>query len=240
MSKKLDIDEIYNRDLEEFSRLSSMLSKSVHDINNPLAVFIGQVSIIELLQKRNQLDEEKMTKIIEKFKSSTETLKERIGNLRNFYKIIINDPHFPTLENAIQSACYIFENETYLKGINYNIKTIPEIKVNMAQNEVFLIIKHLVQNAIESLAMEAKDGGEIKVEVHEQDQFALISVEDSGPGLLCELNLACELGYTTKKQNNCGGTGLALVQKILQKHGVTLNYEITPRCKFSFHIPIIH
>jgi signal transduction histidine kinase len=233
MTKEVNINQIFNRDIEEYKRLSSMLSKSVHDINNPLAVFIGQISIIELLQKRGQLDDEKMEKIIEKFKSSSETLKERIGRLRNFYKVPINDPMFGTLENAVNSACYIFENETYLAGITYTTETISDINVDIPSNNVFLVVKHLVQNAVDSLLSNAKDGGNIHIKMIEDDASVIISVEDSGPGLLCDLNLAQELGYTTKA-NQTGGTGLALIQKIFTDNKVELKYEGSPSCKFSF------
>ena len=238
MAKDIDINEIYNRDVEEYNRLSSMLSKSVHDINNPLAVFIGQISIIQLLQKRGQLDEEKMEKILEKFKSSSETLKERINYLRNFYKVPINDPHFPTLENAIKGACYIFENEAYLKGITYTVDAVAQIQVALPSNDVFLIIKNLIQNSIESINGHSEDGGSIHVEAKLEDERVLISVEDSGPGLTCDIKLACELGYTTK-ENKTGGTGLPLIQKILTKNNAELHYEGKPKAKFSFFLPVL-
>lgn len=234
MSEKKNIDEFYNRDQEEYARFSSMLSKSVHDINNPLAVFIGQLSIIDLLQKRDQLDAEKINKILEKLKSSSQTLKERIERLRNFYKAPINDVHFSRVENAIASACYLLENEAYLSDITLHAEHVPELKSSVSTGKIFLVCKHLIQNAIESLKKCNQDEKKIDVISRQIDNSIEISIADNGPGLSCELNTAAELGYTTK-ENKTGGTGLAMAKKILDEHHITLHYA---KGRFFFTIPI--
>ena len=80
--------EMAQIELEELELITSMLSKSVHDINNPLSVIIGQVSIIETLQKMDKLTPDKLNRILEIFKSSTDKFQSRINGLRAFYKVI--------------------------------------------------------------------------------------------------------------------------------------------------------
>lgn len=239
MERDVNISELLNRDIEEYNRFSSMLSKSVHDINNPLAVFIGQVSIIELLQQRGKLDLEKMEQIVDKFKTSSETLKERIGYLRNYYKVLIDDPMFSKLNNAIASACYIFENEAYQAGIDITVKHLNDIEVILPTSQVHIITKHLIQNAMESLTRNNKDGGgNISVQcTRTNDGHVEVIVQDDGPGLICPLELAVELGYTTKIEKT-GGTGLAIIKKILDLHKIELNYSSKLGACFSFKIPI--
>lgn len=239
MSEKPSLSDIYNRDIEEYARLSSMLSKSIHDINNPLAVFIGQISIIELLQKRGELNSDKMEKIVEKFKTSSETLKDRIGYLRNFYKVLINDSQFPNLDNAVASACYVFENEAYLAGVDYRVEHIENTRVTMPSNQVYLVVKHLVQNALDSILRNNIEGGEIHVICSQNGDKVKVSVSDNGPGLLCDINTAQELGYTTKA-NKTGGTGLAIIKKVLKDNGSNLSYEKDGKCIFTFELDIEH
>ena len=60
-----------------FFDISKMLSRSIHDINNPFSVIIGQLSIAEILLSREELNLEKVKSSLQKMKSGTEKMQER-------------------------------------------------------------------------------------------------------------------------------------------------------------------
>lgn len=90
-----------------FHDISKMLSKSIHDINNPFCVVVGQLSILELLLGKDQVDVERLKKSVDKMKSGADKMKERIEGLRDYYKVAMGDPHYQTWAALKKSLEYI-------------------------------------------------------------------------------------------------------------------------------------
>ena len=239
MGKEITIQELINHDMREYEMVSSMLSKTVHDVNNPLAVFIGQLSILDLLKKKDQLTPEKLDKVISRFKSSTVTFGTRLELLRNYYKVLLNESDFSKLANIITSVTYYLENDAYKNGINltHNYETEEEIELQAPSSHIFLVAKHLLQNSLDSLLRQNKEGGgAIELLCDIQPDSVKMTVTDTGPGLICELNMAMEQGYTTNKDGK-GGYGLTIIKDILDQHGLKLIYDKSDKCTFSVTWP---
>lgn len=234
--KSLTIKSLLAHDLHEYERFSMMLSKTVHDINNPLAVFIGQLSIIELMQQRDQLTPEKLELILSKFKSSSQTFKERLDQLRAFYKIPVNSDQFDQAHQILNSILYYFENELYTRNISIEHICPENINLKLPPNEFFLVLKHLIQNSIEAISETKPTEPKISVECLELDEHLEVSIFDNGGGLLGPYEMAVELGYTTKG-NKHAGTGLALTQHILDQYKIKLEYQCDASTQFKFLIP---
>lgn len=236
MAKQITEQDLINSNLNEYLRFSNMLSKTVHDINNPLAVFIGQLSIIELMKERDMLTPEKLDQILSKLDSSSKTFKERLDHLRGFYKVPVNDENFQQLNQILTSVTYYFENETYLNGINMSLSVDEGLELKIGADKLFIITKNLIQNSIEAINQHNKDGGTIKIFCEDLGDSVKVSVSDSGPGLLCPLENACELGYTTKSENH-PGFGLAMVREVLKQNKLELQYIKEENSIFSVIYP---
>lgn len=237
MSSDKDIKRIIHHDLSEFERFSSMLSKTVHDVNNPLAVFIGQLSIIELLRERDNLTPEKFDKVLSKFKSSTETFKSRLELLRNFYKVPVNDPSFTKLEQILSCVTYYFENQAFKAGLTLTMHIDFDGEVDIDAKNLFLVVKNLVQNSLEALIEYNTGGGLVDIKCEIIQKTIKLTVSDDGPGLICPLDLACELGYTTKTMEH-SGFGLSIISQILKERKLNLEYKKTDKTEFSVIFPI--
>lgn len=137
-------------DKKTFNQVANMLSKTVHDLNNPLAVFVGQTSILELLIKQDKLSPEKLEKVITKFKSSLDIFKSRLGQFREFYKIPQQDSEFLSIFSVMKSLHYFFLAPCYDKNISFNLK-FPEsdFKPNMDQMDLFLGLKYIIDDLFE-------------------------------------------------------------------------------------------
>ncbi|MBT4792640.1 MAG: HAMP domain-containing histidine kinase, partial [Halobacteriovoraceae bacterium] len=219
--------------VKEYELFSKMLSKTVHDINNPLAVVIGQASIMEMLIQKDKLTPEKLEKIIAKFKSSTEVFKDRLSQLRGFYKVPMNDPDYSKLTQLLESVCYYFDGDCSHGGITLNFTGDTDYEIDFKTSELFIILKSLVQNSMEAIIDHNKDnGGSITINCEKREQNIVVKVIDSGPGLVCELPIACEPGYTTKSLNH-PGLGLSMVQHLLNQKNLLLHYGISDAVEFS-------
>ena len=232
MKKDITINDLIDRDLLEFQQFSTMLSKTVHDINNPLAVLIGQLSIVDILKEKDKLTPEKMDLILNKLRSSSQTFVERLNYLREFYKIPLNDENFQSLDQVIKSTLYYLEKTAYNNDINL-ISNIPEdIQLTVPSDKLFLVLKTLITNSIEAIAANSKNGGEINITATDEGDSVRLDIEDSGPGLVCELSMAMEMGYTTKSHNH-KGYGLSIASKVLADHQMTISYNKTKKTTFS-------
>ncbi|MAZ49593.1 MAG: hypothetical protein CME65_13615 [Halobacteriovoraceae bacterium] len=84
-----------------------MLSRSIHDINNPFSVIIGQLSIAEILLSREELNLEKVKSSLQKMKSGTEKMQERIDGLRVYYKVAMGESNYSNWESLEKAVRYI-------------------------------------------------------------------------------------------------------------------------------------
>ena len=225
---------------KEMLGLTQMLSKTVHDINNPLAVMIGQLSIFELMQQRGKLTEDKLEVIIEKLNKSSALFKERLDELRGFYKVSQNNEQFQSLDKILHAINYYFQNQTYTHHIELIIESEEDFTVDMAADDVLYCIKALVQNSIESLQNKEMEEKYIKIKTTSTDGKVLISVEDNGGGLISsDFTTALDWGQTTKDITH-SGFGLSMVQMLLEQANSDLSYikyDGEKTAIFSFTLP---
>jgi signal transduction histidine kinase len=234
--KEITTKDLIDNSLSEFQLFSNMLSKTVHDINNPLAVLIGQLSIVDILKEQDKLTPEKMDKILEKINSSTVTFKERLDHLRSFYKIPLNDKDYQSVNQVCYSVIYYLDKMAFQNDINISLSIDEEIKTAIPADKLFIVVKNLVQNSIETLISTSKQGGAVYITVKKNETGAELSVEDTGPGLVCDLDMAIELGYTTMPHPH-KGHGLGVASFILEEYNSQLQYSAKDRTKFWMELP---
>ena len=95
------------------------------------------------------------------------------------------------------------------------------------------VLLNLLQNAVE--ALEPGGGGQVQLRARRQPRFAVIEVEDDGPGLPAAPIF--DAFFSTKPQGT--GLGLAIAHRIVTDHGGTLDAESRPgRTIFRMTLPI--
>lgn len=106
--------------------------------------------------------------------------------------------------------------------------------------EVVTIVGNLVDNALDAAAT-AKGARRVRVDAHVDGGYAVLTVEDTGPGLPPgEVERAFQRGYSTKQAAGEGrrGLGLALVAQSVQRLGGELRVEGPPGARFVVRIPV--
>lgn len=106
--------------------------------------------------------------------------------------------------------------------------------------DVVTIVGNLVDNALDAVAT-AKGARCVRVDAHVEGGYAVLTVEDTGPGLPPgEVARAFQRGYSTKQAAGEGrrGLGLALVAQSVQRLGGELRVEGPPGARFVVRIPV--
>lgn len=120
---------------------------------------------------------------------------------------------------------------TYTKDINLDIK-LPHVLVNGDKDLLSLVLQNMLFNAVDAIEEVDSDDGDIKIYYDKQDNFHLISVEDSGKDIENEAILF-EAFKTTKTKGN--GLGLNLCKQIAKAHEGDIFVQKNPK---KFYIKI--
>jgi signal transduction histidine kinase len=110
-----------------------------------------------------------------------------------------------------------------------------DVTVEVDGARIEQVLLNLLHNAIEALAPQG--GGRVVLRARREPRFALIEVEDEGPGLTSPEAPIFDPFYSTKPHGT--GLGLAIVHRIVTDHGGTIDFVSRPgRTIFRVRLPI--
>ncbi|MDF2092679.1 sensor histidine kinase [Knoellia sp. 3-2P3] len=127
------------------------------------------------------------------------------------------------------------------RGIDLEVGESAHWPENVAPaRDLVTIVGNLVDNAFDAVA--GVDGSRrVRFNAQVTDGYAVLVVEDSGPGIAPgEVERAFERGWSTKQAAGDGrrGLGLALVAQSVQRLGGDLRVEGPPGARFVVRIPL--
>lgn len=209
----------------KMATLGEMASGVAHEINNPLAVISGRVS---LMKKRygGETDVEKKTMIdLDKIEIQVGRITKIVNGLRTFARSSAKDPKVPNSMRKIVEDSVELVVERYLKS-EVQIEVVPfeDIEVSCRQIEISQVLVNLLNNAFDAISnLEVKW---IRLSI-ECDQSKLkIKVTDSGEGIDPEVvDKIMNPFFTTKEIGKGTGLGLSISKGIIEDHGGTIEYN---------------
>jgi sensor histidine kinase regulating citrate/malate metabolism len=127
------------------------------------------------------------------------------------------------------------------RGIDFEVGDSAQWPEGVAPpREVVTIAGNLIDNALDAVA-ETPGPRRVRVDARVEDGYAVLVVEDTGPGLdPGAVDRAFERGYSTKQASGPGrrGIGLALVAQSVQRLGGELAVQGPPGARFTVRLPL--
>lgn len=206
-------------DLAELEALIEKLEENRSDIANTeggtkLLSFFDQVDFHYTIKEIKQL--------MEGIDDGSSRVKTLVESLRDFSRTDTDKMLTCDINQSMKSTIRLIEHS--VKGKIEIIvdldPNLPHIECVMGQiGQVFL---NLIDNAIQSI-----DGrGTIKIVSSQKNDRVIFSIEDSGAGIPEEVKAKIfEPFFTTKEVGKGTGLGLAMCQRIIQKHQGTILFE---------------
>ena len=221
-----------NAELEQFSYVAS------HDLQAPLSTIAGYA---QLLEKRchNQLDAQG-NKFIRNIVNSCERMQALIDDLLEYSRVGRSEKPFDVIDcNLVfEDACANLQLAIRQDRASVTRGDLPRVRGDSFQ--LLQLFQNLIGNAIKYRSREAPV---VHVGASRQGDSWVFSVQDNGIGIAEQYHPRIFQLFQrlhSQKQYSGTGIGLAICQRIVERHGGRLWVESEPNrgSTFYFSIPI--
>lgn len=233
-----------NNQLQQANTTKNKLFQIIsHDLRSPLASVAGIAQLVPIFLQQNRLDE------LEEISGELENCVNRVINLTdNLLTWTMNqsgklpfDPKPLSLNDLINVNMETYKPVAKQKNITLMAQTTDTITVLADDNMLNTIVRNLINNALKF----SHEHDLVFVSMVQEDQFAKISVRDTGVGMAPEqLQKIFEVhdnkSQTGTKGEKGNGLGLTLCRDFVQKNNGEIFVESTlgKGTTFTFTIPL--
>ena len=218
---------------EQLASFTTLAAGVAHEIKNPLGSISIYVQLIEKIIKKNMYND---CQCYNEFRDYCNIIKEEISRLEDTInsflfsvrKLVLNLEDI-NINSLILSTVDFLKYEIENNNIKIDIKfDIENLILKIDEKYIKQCLINIIQNSIDSIIEKKKhnksDENNISIKLKLLDNYALISIKDTGIGIKEEeLSKIFELYFTTKR--NGTGLGLTNVIRIIEAHNGSFNIE---------------
>ena len=217
---------------EKLAALGQLVAGAAHEINNPLTAILGYS---DLLIGDPAMTEESRS-FAGKIAAQARRTKRLVANLLSFAKPSPAIKVAVNLNTLLEHATQLCESDVHNKNVQITRSLAPTLPlVSGDSNHLLQVFLHVLNNAID--AVQDIGGGLLHVASRRENEFAVVEVSDTGPGIK-EPDKIFEPFYTTKPVGKGAGLGLSACYGIVQEHGGTITCYNRPGGGASFVITL--
>ncbi|MBF0362043.1 MAG: PAS domain-containing protein [Oligoflexia bacterium] len=211
---------------ERLVSIGTLASGVAHEINNPLAIIMGNIELIED-DCKSMLDNCQIM-MMEKIKNATKRIVDIVNGLRNYVRADTEQISNIEVHQCINRTLHIVE-EIYKKEnikLEYNLSAKDSfIKANAGKLEQ--VVLNVVSNARDALIIKKSPSEKcIKVVTYNKDHNLIIEIKDNGIGIPKQIiSKIFDPFFTTKPIGQGTGLGLSICHAIVNSFAGTINLE---------------
>ncbi len=237
------LNQMLDRLEKSFRRIRQFSGDASHELRTPLTILRGETEVTLRWAKttdefrdmlRSNMEEiDRMERIIE---SLLTLAKSEVGELTLEMKQLSLSDMVQELYLQSQLLC-----ETKQIEVSMGLKVEEEVRIRGDELRLRQMFLNLISNAIKY----TPEGGELKIVLAQEDDFAVVDIVDTGIGMHAEhLSHIFDRFYRVDKARNRmdGGTGLglAIVKWIAEAHGgsISVTSEVGKGSSFSVRLPL--
>lgn len=214
--------------LDRLASLGKLAAGIAHEIRNPLT---GISLLLDDLHDRAQLSGSER-ELLRKALDEIERMERLITSLLSFAAPPRAQLRSGDLTAAVGGLVLLIRRPCEKQGVTLRLQLeegVPHCRFDAEKLQQALL--NLVNNALEAMP----DGGELTIRVTTEDDWNLISVSDSGPGIASDLqDLVFEPFFTRKGAGT--GLGLSITKRIIEEHGGSLSISSIPEAGACFTV----
>jgi len=221
---------------QKLSSIGIMAAGIAHQLNNPLNNISTSCQIVleELDEKENVF----LRQMLENSEHEVQRARDIVRGLLEFSR----SKEFSLKPSSLRElASKVLKLVAGQIPPCIEIKTdIPDITLNMDQGQMQEAFINIILNAAEAIG-ENKGEISISAKANINDQIVLITVDDTGPGILdTNLSRIFDPFFTTKETSSGTGLGLSIVYGIIKQHSGKISAEClkSKGARFIVELPL--
>ncbi len=218
------------------SAMGAMGAAIAHELNQPLAAVTNYLQAGSLLLRQAE-DVTVLAEVLDKAAGQALRAGEIIRRLRGLVikGAVVTAPE--DLSKLVADTNTVGLAGVDDAGVTCRLELTPGIVVAADRVQLQQVLFNLMRNAVE--AMQGAERKELVVSTAVREREALVTVEDSGPGLRPEIRANLFAPFTTSKDGGMG-IGLAICKTIVEAHRGAIWAEEGTRggARFCFTLPL--
>lgn len=221
----------------KLSTIGELTATLLHDINNPLTMISGNISLIKG-QYPELLEDEKLAKKFTSLETATNRIIKMTQRMGRFSRVKTNAKEETSLNTIVNHSIEFITHKLNKNKItvNNNIPNDTEIVGDAISLEQ--VFTNLISNA--SDAMEKTQTKDLTLDYQREKGHHLILVKDTGTGIEKEkIEQVFSSFFTTKEAGKGTGLGLSSAKRILEDHqgDIMITSEVGKGTTFTLKIP---
>lgn len=233
--------EMHKATSENASRLASLAEMATgiaHEVNNPLAILVGNLHLARMRLEKHPVDPKKILQNLELALQGSDRIHLVIGNLIKHARDAEGDDIVPVpLKDIVEEALSLCLERFRLGDRTVKVPEIPDAVIACREIQLVQVLISLLNNAYDATETDT-DKKWIKLDFSNQKDKVVIHLEDSGPGIPPSLiDRIFDPFFTTKGTGKGSGLGLAVSKSMVEGFGGSLNIN-TERSHTCFDITI--
>ena len=224
---------------EKVATMGSLLAGVAHELNNPLAVVMGQAHLLRGMATDRSL--------IERADKITAAADRCARIVKNFLALARQRPPERTdvrLDEVVQEAVELLAYELRTSNVEVVLDLAGDLPVVWADaHQLHQVVVNLLANAHQAMRhMDAERRITIRTRLAREPARLLLEVIDTGPGIPAEIQSRIfEPFFTTKPQGEGTGLGLSLCKRMLEEHEgtITAESEVGRGTTFRIELPAV-
>lgn len=204
----------------KLASLGEMSAGIAHEINNPLAIISGNISLIPILKNDPLMFEASLSSI----EKATDRIVKIVGALKKFSRSDAKSVHsLHSVSEIIKEAMILTNAKSMRNHTKIDFESTSEGHILCNEIEIEQVLINLINNAIDAVKLVHEKW--IKIILYDDNNSVVIQLKDSGHGISEHVQKKLfDPFFTTKPIGEGTGLGLSIVKGILDDHNATIEF----------------
>lgn len=222
----------------KMATVGEMAAGIAHEVNNPLAIIQGSLSLLKMQKEMGQLNLEQLDKSFLKIEQMVVRISKIIKGLKAFSRDGEEDPFERTsFKLILDDTLSLCQSRLKKHQVDLVVEDFNDFHFDCRSVQISQVILNLIHNG--SDAIEHLKEKWVRIGLHRGEEFFEVIVTDSGPGIPPEIaQKILQPFFTTKEVGKGTGLGLSISLGIARAHGGELSYNSSsPNTQFVLRLP---
>jgi signal transduction histidine kinase len=224
---------------EKVATMGSLLAGVAHELNNPLAIVMGQAHLL-----RGGAEEPALVQRAEKILAGADRCARIVRNFLALARQCPPERSDVWVNLIVQETVELLGYDLRTSNVELVLDLADDVGATWADaHQIQQVVVNLVGNAIQAMRP-IEEGRRLAITTRMEREPARIRIEvaDSGPGIPVDVQARIfEPFFTTKPQGEGTGLGLSLCRRTLEEHGgtITVKSEVGHGATFHLELPVM-